>query len=189
MDELRKHKILEIVKKMNLDRVPISEIRTNLRNMGVTPYDIDDVVREVNLQPTPSEIHSSVLDIRKKIEAGGYMEPAMKQLEDHRKIAERMEEKLQAMHGDVSENKDSLEDLAKSLEEHREKLEDINTNLQDLTDKHQEVHEKIDEMGIKGELDEIKDSLLELKSLIAALKDLNERILRTNQENLMRRRE
>ncbi|GEM_PF-6600319 len=189
MDELRRQKILDIVKKMNLDRVPVAEIRTNLRTMGVTPYDIDDVIRAVNLQPTPSEIHESLLDVKKKIEAGGYMEPAMKHLQEQKEIAHRMEGKIQEMHGEVTETKEGIEDLASSLQEHRDRLEDINTSLQDLADKHQEIHEKIDEMDIKSELDEIKDSLLELKSLIAALKDLNEKILRANQENLMRRRD
>jgi methyl-accepting chemotaxis protein len=187
MDEQRKQKLVEIVKKMNLDRVPTAEIRNNLKEMGVITYDIDEIIRMVSLQPTPSEIHESVLDVKKKIDAGGHLEPAMKQLQDHKDIVQRTENKVQEMHGDLTETKDNLEDVVKTLQKHKEKLEDVHTTVQDLTDKHQEVHEKIDEMDVKKDLEEIKNEMVEIKSLLGVIKELNEKLLKANKEILLKK--
>ncbi len=186
MEEERLKKLVDVVKRMNQERVESKDIIANLRTLGLASFEIDSVLRQANLQPTIKEVHESITSIQKSMESGAHMEPLMKSVEEHRAATEKLQEKVQEMHGEVTGQRESLEDVVKSLEEHREKLEKVRSSLEQLHEEHEDLKTSPPSSDQKEDLEDLKKLILELRPMMGALRDINEKILETNREILMR---
>lgn len=187
MEEERLKKLVDVVKRMNQERVQTKDIVANLRTLGLASFEIDTVLREAQIQPTTQEIHDSVTKIQESIESGSHLQPVMDKIEEHKEVTEKLQQRVQEMHGEITEQKQGMQDVIKALREHREKLEAVHSGLIRLEDKHDDLRESLPAPNDqKEELDNIKTLILELRPMIAALMDINEKILETNRELLAR---
>lgn len=181
-EEAKFSKVVEIVRAMNAEGLSISDIRDSLKQIGVKEDEIDGILKQASAEPTSKDIHDAVKMVDARI-----AEPMAKNIEDHKQLTEEVKAKVDDMSLGLEEHAQSLDQMSSSLDEHREKLDVIHESLQGLGDSHKELHEKVSELSdFSEEFRELKDILLDIKAMIAALKDLDNKILDTNKEMLMR---
>jgi len=183
-EEEKFSKVVEIVKAMNAEGLSISDIRDSLRQIGIKEEDIEGILKKASVEPTTKDIHEAVKMVDAKI-----TEPMAKTLEEHKQLTEEVKNKVEDMSLGLEEHAQSLDQISSNLDEHREKLEAIHESIQDLGASHEELHEKVGELSsFSNELAELREIMLDIKAMIAALKDLDNKILETNKEMLMRLR-
>lgn len=177
MDSERLKQITAIVKTMSEHGISQSEVRANLKQLGLSAEETEQVVQAAGVAATAKDIHAQVTAVREKIDSGEHLQPLV---ELHAKSTQEIKE-------EISEVAEGVQEHAESLEAHGEKLEDISAGLEALHEKHDELSEKFaDAPDVSKQLKEIKQLLLDLKPQVAALRDINQKILDTNREVLMR---
>ena len=182
-EEAKFSKVVEIVKAMNAEGLSIADIRDSLKQIGVREDEIDGILKRASAEPTSKDIHDAV----KMVDARNL--PMAKTLQEHKQLTEEVKAKVDDMSLGLEEHAQSLDQMSSSLDVHREKLDVIHETLQDLGVSHQELHEKVSELSdVSDEFSELKDILLDIRAMLAALKDLDNKILETNKEMLMRLR-
>ena len=183
-EEAQFSKVIEIVRAMNAEGLSISDIRDSLKQIGVKEDEIDSILKQAAAEPTSKDIHEAVKMVDAKI-----TQPMTKTMEEHRQLTEEVKAKVEDVSLGLEEHAQSLDQISSNLDEHREKLDAIHESLQDLGASHQELHEKVGELsGFSDEFSELREIMLDIKAMIAALKDLDNKILETNKEMLMRLR-
>ena len=181
-EEAKFSKVVEIVRAMNTEGLSIADIRDSLKQIGVREDEIDGILKQASAEPTSRDIHDAVKMVDAKI-----TQPMAKTLQEHKQLTEEVKAKVYDMSLGLEEHAQSLDQMSSSLDQHREKLDVIHETLQDLGDSHQELHEKVSELSdFSDEFSELKDILLDMRAMLAALKDLDNKILETNKEMLMR---
>lgn len=159
MEEAKEKEIIEIIRAMNATGMTQSEIRENLRMMGLEEGEIAGILEKAQTKPTTREVHEAVKAIQEKIETGEHIKPAMEAIEEHREAT-----------GEI-----------------KEKVEEISAGLGELHEKHEELKARFATIEeVSSELEGLKKLMLEMKPLLAAIKDLQEKLVETNTEMLMR---
>ncbi len=181
-EEAKFSKVVEIVRAMNAEGLSIADIRDSLKQIGVRDDEIDGILKRASAEPTSKDIHDAVKMVDAKI-----TEPMARTMEEHKQLTEEVKAKVDDMSLGLEEHAQSLDQMSSSLDEHREKLEAIHESIQDLGVSHQELHEKVKELSdFSEEFTNLREIMLDMKAMLAALKDLDNKILDTNKEMLMR---
>jgi DNA repair ATPase RecN len=128
MDEATLARIAEIVKSMHAQGMTQSEIRENLKQMGVADQDAEDIIRRAEPEVTMPEVHEKVEAISRKMEEGEHLKPAMEKLEEHEEHFER----LHATVGELHEKHDELREAVEELHALREDIDAIKADLKDM---------------------------------------------------------
>ena len=175
-------KVTEIVKAMNAEGLSITDIRDSLKQIGLKEDDIDRILKKASAEPTSKDIHEAVRGVEQRMGA-----PLARSVEEHKQLTQEVKEKVDDMSAGLEEHAQSLDQMNTSLDEHREKLEAIHESVQELGGKHDELKEQMSELSSYSDgLSELREILLDMKAMLAALKDLDNKILETNKEMLMR---
>lgn len=175
MDTEKFKQVVEIVKSMNAAGASSAEIHNNLREMGISESDINLVLSKAKPKPAPGDVRDMIK----------HMEPLSKKAEEHKKELHTVKKHVEDVRAGVEEHAAALDEIAGGVREHKFKLEDIRQSLSKLRDRQEEA-KTADKAVNYTELKEIKELLLDMKSAISALKSIDEKILKTNREVLMR---
>jgi methyl-accepting chemotaxis protein len=175
-------KVAEIVKAMSAEGMPIIDIKDSLKQIGLKDDEIAGILQTASAEPTARDIHEAVKDVGQKIG-----DPLIKTVEEHKEMTAEVRDKVDDLSAGFEEHAQSLENISSNLDEHREKLDAIHSSIQELGESHKDLHDAVKDLSsFSGEFAELREIMLDIKANLAALKDLNNKILETNKEMLMR---
>ncbi len=175
-------KVTEIVKAMNAEGLSITDIKDSLKQIGLKEDDIDRILKKASAEPTQKDIHEAVKGVSERMGA-----PLSKSMEEHKQLTREVKEKVEDLSLGLEEHAQSLDQINTNLGEHRDKLDAIHESVQELGGKHDELREQMSELSSYSDgVSELREILLDMKAMLAALRDLDNKILETNKEMLMR---
>ena len=182
VDTSKFDKIVEIVKAMNAEGLSITDIRDSLKQIGIKDEDIESILQKASAEPTPRDIHEAVKGVEQKIG-----EPLAKSVEEQKQMTREVKDKVEDLSVGLEEHAESLDQISTGLEEHKEKLNAIHSSIQDLGQRHKDLHAEVKDLSaFSDEFAEMREILLDIKAMLAALRDLDNKILETNKDMLMR---
>ena len=139
MEAAAMNRIIEIVKEMNAQGMSTTEIKSNLKQMGVEEEDIKAILEKAKLGVNLAEIHSKAEQAISLLESGEHLKPTMGKLEKQEEHLERihthlgeMHEKQIAVKEDVGDVKRELEEIKASINELKPLLASIKRLNEDL---------------------------------------------------------
>ena len=187
MDEQKKNKVKEIIESMRKDGASLSEVKASLKILGISELEIEELVNSVNSEPTSKDLHEKVEKVHEIVSSGKHIEPAVNEIKKFNDQTSEMKTKVDEIHGGFTEQGENLNKLNDDFENHKKSLEEINEKVGKLTEKHEEIKDSLGEASfLRNEVRDIKELLLELKPLISGVAELQEKMLETNKELLMR---
>ena len=180
-------KIIQIVKAMNASGVGVEEITANLRTAGLSDEDLARVLEAAKPIASTREIHESVKETERKISTGEHLMPVTEKLEEQATETKKIGVKIDEINFNVEEQGEKLDKAASALAVHKKRLDEIHAGVTGVAERHEELHEKVATLEeLTAEVQGLKEMMLELKPLLAALKDINQKILESNRDVLIR---
>jgi DNA repair exonuclease SbcCD ATPase subunit len=187
MDNAKTSQITAIVRAMNKAGMPVEDIRTNLREMNLSEEEAEQILAQAKVEPTTAEVHAAVNEVKSALKTGEHLEPIKPMLEEQKTQVAELKESVDTVQQGIEEHSGALEELAAGAAEHRNKLDEIRAGLADLHERNAEIKEKVGDVAqVYADVKELKEMMLELKPAIAALTAINQKILETNREIVMR---
>ena len=118
-------KIVGIVKEMNAQGLSTSEIESNLKQMGVSDEDIEEIMREAKPEASVPEIHEKTKQVVQLLETGEHLKPAIEKLEEQKEDLERVHTHLGEVHEKQLSSVQQLAEIKAELDEIKRELEEL----------------------------------------------------------------
>lgn len=119
------NKIVGIVREMSAQGVTRMDIETNLKQMGLTEDEIEDILAEAKPEVNVAEVHEKADATQKLLESGDHLKPAIDKLDEHKEDLERIHTNLGEMHEKQTLNAKDLQEIKEDIAEIKRDLAEI----------------------------------------------------------------
>lgn len=119
------NRIVGIVKEMSAQGITKSEIIANLKQMGLSDEDIEDILAAARPETTVADVSEKAEQAMKLLETGEHLKPAMEKLKEHEEHFERIHTHLNEIHEKSMVSQEEMEAIREELDEIKREIEEI----------------------------------------------------------------